>query len=295
MMSWLLSTSTADQSTPSSHIWLHNTKGLRFCLWNAQSILSQLTYFQSFVYTYNLDIIAITERLHNMHPTDLEPLAVSVCLTEIITVCLIYNPPNSSTMYYTSLLNYIHSLNLCSNIIIVGDLNVADANWDTYTGISGFTQDFCEAIFELNLLQLVNQPTHRKGNILDFIFTNQANVTNISTLPTLPCGFKSDHCIITFDLCSIPTNEDTKNLKPYPIYNYDKANWENMNEYITNFDFQIYYNSDNVNFLCEFLKTVIFNCIDLFVPKVFHKPNPHSVWFTPEIKHKLINQIHVLS
>ena len=100
-------------------------------------------------------------------PTDLELSAVSISLTEIIIVCLIYRPPNSSTMYHTSLLNYIHSLNLCSsNIIIVGDLNLADANWDTYTDLSGFTKDFCEAVFELNLLQLVNQPTHRKGNII---------------------------------------------------------------------------------------------------------------------------------
>ena len=127
---------------------------------------------------------------------------------------------------------YIHSLNLCSNIIIVRDLNLADANWDTYTGISDFTQDFCEAVFDL---QQVNQPSHRKRNILDFILTNQANVTNISTLPTLPPGFKSDHCIITFDLCSIPTNEDTNNLKPYPICNYDKADWVNSYEYYNKF------------------------------------------------------------
>ena len=196
-------------------------------------------------------------------------------------------------MYHTSLLNYIHSLNSCSNIIILGDLNLPDANWDNYTGSSCFTQDFCEAVFDLNLLQLVNQPTHRKGNILDVILTNQTNVTNISTLPTLPCGLKSDHFITMFDLSGLPTNEDTKNLKPYPTYNYDKADWENMNEYIINFDFRTYYNSVDVNFLWEFCKSVIFNCIDLFVPKVLHKPNFHPVWFTPDIIHKL-NQIHSL-
>ena len=36
---------------------------------------------------------------------------------------------------------------------------------------------------------------------------------------------------------AILTNEKTKNLKCYTIYNYDKAEWENMNEYLTNFDF----------------------------------------------------------
>ena len=82
-------------------------------------------------------------------PTDLELLAVSISSIENITVCLIYNPPNSSTIYHTSLLNYIHSLSFISNIIIVGDLNLPDANWDTYTGISSFTKDFCEAVFDL--------------------------------------------------------------------------------------------------------------------------------------------------
>ena len=68
-----------------------------------------------------------------------------------------------------------------------------------------------------------------------------------------------------------------------------------MDEYITDFDFRIYYNNNDVNFLWEFLKTLIFNCIDLFVPEVLYKPNSHpaAVWFILEIKHKL-NQIHSL-
>ena len=38
---------------------------------------------------------------------------------------------------------------------------------------------------------------------------------------------------------------------------------------------------------------MIFDCTDLFVPKVLHKPHSYPIWFTPEIKHKL-NQIHSL-
>ena len=199
-------------------------------------------------------------------PSDLELLVVTVSLTEITTACLIYNPPNSSTMYHTCLLNYLHSLSSCSNIIIVGDLNLPDANWDIYTGLSSFTQEFCEAAFDLNLLQLVNKPTHRGENILDIILTNQPNITNVSILSVLPCSLKSDHFIINFDITSTPTHEVTENHKSYPIYNYDRADWDAMNDYLTNFNFQAYFNSIDVNFLWESLKSVIFDCIDLFVP-----------------------------
>ena len=163
-------------------------------------------------------------------------------------------------------MNYIHSLSSNSNIIIVRDLNLPDVNWDTYTGISSFTQDFCEAVFDLNLLQLVNKPTHRKGNILDVILTNQANITNVSTLSDLPCGLKSDHFIITCDIISRPTHEDTKNHKSYPIYNFDKANWEVMNEYLTNFDFIIVLMST----FYENFSSQLFSTVSIFLsPKFF--------------------------
>lgn len=83
------------------------------------------------------------------------------------------------------------------------------------------------------------------------------------------------------------------NHDSYPIYAYDKANWDAMNDYLTHFNFNTYYNATNVDFLWEFLKAVIFDCIDFFVPKFFLKHRSHPIWFTPEIKHK-INQVHTL-
>ena len=133
-------------------------------------------------------------------PNDLELLTVSITFTETYTVCLIYNPPNSTDEYQQSLLNYLQSLNSLSNIIIIGDLNLPDANWDAYTGESSFTQYFCEKAFNLNLMQLVNKPTHRRGNILDIILTNQSNITDITIHSVLPHSLRSDHYVITFNV-----------------------------------------------------------------------------------------------
>ena len=66
-----------------------------------------------------------------------------------------------------------------------------------------------------------------------------------------------------------------------------------MNDYLTNFNYQTYYYSTDVNFLWGFLKTSLTDCIDLFIPKVLYKPHSYPKWFTPEIKHKL-NQVHSL-
>lgn len=62
--------------------------------------------------------------------------------------------------------------NSVTNIIILGDFNLADINWNTFTGKFPMSQQFCEMIFDFGLCQLINFPTHNKGNILDLLITN---------------------------------------------------------------------------------------------------------------------------
>ena len=63
-------------------------------------------------------------------------------------------------------------------------------------GQSPFSSDFCNAIFDLNLHQLIKDPTHIAGNILDLILTNAPdNIFNLS-----------DHFIISFDHSTPPNS-----------------------------------------------------------------------------------------
>ena len=59
--------------------------------------------------------------------------------------------------------------------------------------------EFCDLIYELNFRQLVLSPTHRAGNTLDLILTNNDQIIQgIAIHNHLPSGLSSDHFIIFF-------------------------------------------------------------------------------------------------
>ena len=66
------------------------------------------------------------------------------------------------------------------SVIILGDFNMPDICWSTLTGTSTASNSFCDLLFELNLSQLVKEPTHCKGNILDLVITNDNLITDLS-------------------------------------------------------------------------------------------------------------------
>ena len=61
-------------------------------------------------------------------PSNLELLLVCISLHHPITICLVYNPPNTSAQYRQELINYLQSLSTDSSVILMGDFNVPDMN-----------------------------------------------------------------------------------------------------------------------------------------------------------------------
>ena len=57
------------------------------------------------------------------------------------------------------------------NTILIGDVNLPDINWLDSTSTSRGRR-ILETALEEDLAQLVNFPTHIKGNILDLVSTN---------------------------------------------------------------------------------------------------------------------------
>ena len=97
------------------------------------------------------------------------------------------------------------------DIIVQGDLNLPHANWETgecgpAAGTSKVTRDekkMVKALYELSLnhflVQQVEGPTHKLGNTLDLIFSNNASLThNIDITPS--ASRISDHHQITMDV-----------------------------------------------------------------------------------------------
>ena len=82
-------------------------------------------------------------------PDNLEVVSVSVLAHHNFTICAIYIPPSSKSNCIQDLYLYLSTLVSSANVILLGDFNAPDRNWDTYT----YTN------------------TNIHGNILDLVIT----------------------------------------------------------------------------------------------------------------------------
>ena len=81
---------------------------------------------------------------------------------KVITLCLLYRPPSGSTKVFLEFLyNNIQPLSIESDLFSIGDFNMPQS-----AALNSFFQ-------ETSLTQLVKKSTHRAGNILDLLVTNE--------------------------------------------------------------------------------------------------------------------------
>ena len=167
-------------------------------------------------------------------PHGLEVLTIQIGIRRPIILCLVYLQPSSSISENEPLFKHISDL--CSGsspVVILRDFNLPDINWNTLSGNSSLANVFCELVFELNLLQLIECPTHIHGNILDLILTNTDDlIQNVVVLPHNLCPVQSDHFLINFSM-SI-SEHSLSNITPHYVYDYSKADFEGLDAYIFN-------------------------------------------------------------
>ncbi len=89
----------------------------------------------------------------------------------LILYC-VYAPPKSSIDYCTSITNSLGTLPASKNVIIVGEFNCPDINWNCLSGSTDFSTKFCDFSLENNLTQVKNASIHTLGNMLYLVFTN---------------------------------------------------------------------------------------------------------------------------
>ena len=124
----------------------------------------------------------------------------------------IYRPPGAINGMPASLLLYVeNAIQEKIPTLILGDFNFPNINWDNCTVSSRHMgQDiFLDRMVSLGLSQLIREPTHRSGNVLDLVFVSEPNlIQNLEVKPPIP---GCDHHLVTG---LISTNFDFKNEFP---------------------------------------------------------------------------------
>ena len=114
------------------------------------------------------------------------------------------------------------------NIIFAGDLNLPHTAWPACSPKAGASPDERKMIDSLSILcsqhflyQLVDQPTHRAGNILDLILTNNPEI--FRSTEYIPASPISSHSVVLVQ--SLLTSPGTTiNCNPRDLTKFDEVN-----------------------------------------------------------------------
>ena len=202
-------------------------------------------------------------------------------------------PPQVSGNVIHALINYLTDLHRFREFVL-GDFNLCDVDWSSLSGTSTSSSIFTEFVFNTNLYQHIDSPTHKGGNILDLIFSQSPtlvhNVTVRDSQPLL--GVTSDHFLISF---LISHSVSKSNSKIYPPFYFDfaRCDFSEMVDYLLDTDFSHYYSSTDIEYLWSTLKGIIDISVELYVPKVWCTSQKYPKWFNGEIRHHL-HQLHSL-
>ena len=243
-------------------------------------------------------IIARSSLSTSIHSRAPHTEAITVHLHPNLLITCIYVSPNCSDFELSSALKYIRELATSSNHthLIVGDFNAPDIDWATWSATSHRSSMICNAVFDCNLYQFVTDPTHVHGNTLDLIFTDGPDL--IADIHIWKDGSSifhlSDHYIITFAfLQHLPFPIRKLGRAPAHVFNYSKANWSGLCDYLLDIDFTTCFSSSSVNSMWNCIKDIILHGCQLFIPTV--RPNRSNLprWFTPAIHH-FLNKVRSL-
>lgn len=221
-----------------------------------------------------------------MPPSPLEIVWVRFKCREcesVIGVC--YKPPDSSCTFLADLrssLSHITATLPKATLLLLGDFNFPDIDWNTLSSASGMSKAFIELCLDFNLNQLINQPTRiteTTSNILDLCLSSDPDISNNFTFhPGL-----SDHLAIHFFL-SLPFNVKLTHKKK--IRDYRNADFESINSELHSFYhiFSSAFSNRSVEANWSLFKNKLSHLTNKFIPLITVVSSSASPWYTKALK-----------
>ena len=171
----------------------------------------------------------------------------SKCHAEILSVELITPSKNKiciSTCYRVGTLgpsnhseiqqhlNFISDNRKIKSHFFVGDLNLDKIKWNNLTSTSNTQNLFLSTFNDLGWTQIISNPTHSRGNILDIFLTNNPHLISSMCIHNNEI-IKSDHYALS---CNIDIKPKRIKINKRKLYNFKKANWQGLNDELSHVD-----------------------------------------------------------
>ena len=192
---------------------------------------------------------------------------------------LIYRSPNSTETNNEKLCEIMKMVP--KNSILVGDFNMPGIDWKNGTYDRKSTT-FMDTMYNKGLEQMIDFPTHDRGNTLDLLITDHPE--NIVTVESLGNLGNSDHSIIHVELLFNPKIVDNETM----VFDWRNCNETGLKNYFNNIDWsESLLGKDVENQWKEFQK-VVDTGLQQYVPMKKRCKLNKCVWMTKKVKN-LIN------
>ena len=210
-------------------------------------------------------------------------IAIDTAANKRLKIGTIYRPPNISEDLDACLHEEIRYFTSNNNqdVIILGDFNLPDINWDDKTG-PGASQRLIEVVNDQFLFQCVQEPT-RLGNILDLVLTNDEH--KVHSIKVEEHLGNSDHNIIRGQ---IDCNTSHKiNLNKIP--NFNRADWYEIKRKLDDLDWPSTFDGINADEMFNKLVTILNTLTNQHIPYKTQRPDSIKKpgWMTMDITRKI--------
>ena len=192
-----------------------------------------------------------------------------------LIVTLLYRPPRVNNENTEELCKLFE--NVGENSIFLGDFNFPNINWINQTSDRSSDQ-FLQCTINKNYEQLIDFPTHVRGNVLDLVFTNRPeDILNVESLGNLST---SDHSIISVDvLFRCKFNNSTEYIN-----NWKDGDNEGLRNFLSEINWEAELHGRDTEEAWNFIKCIINGGIDIFIPKTIRRRSNNHQWMTKTVK-----------
>ena len=158
--------------------------------------------------------------------------------------------------------------------VILGDFNLSQITWPEERSPLELERQFLDLFNDLGLDQIINTPTHEGGNTLDLLLTNVTGYAKNVLVLNKNEVCSSDHYGIIFKLGKVKLKSSKRKM-----YNYKKANWEEMNRDLNRVSWDSYLQYTDAESAWINFKKILFQIIDKHIPIVTIKDKGSPPWF----------------
>ena len=152
-------------------------------------------------------------------------------------------------------------------------------DWEDPHSTSSLESSYIDLFNDLGLRCLINSPTHKDGNILDILLTNQPGlIKDISIEADVVCP--SDHSSITFTL---KKNVSRKKPNKQKAFKYKEADWDGLSHDLRSHNWHQIFQNKSIVEAWNIFKSKLDISMRKFIPLSKVKFRHQPPWFDSEI------------